>query len=143
MVSDCCHSGGMLDHEEIQISGVTERETTRRRGRTRGISVEDVMEDMKVIQGSQATKNRSLDVETMATMLKSQAKTNPKNVDKHIRFCIFHKTSLKRCIPGRPCLRSTKKMPAMQLWQNEREMSQKMSLRIFITQVLEPNLLLI
>lgn len=78
MVSDCCHSGGMLDHQEIVISGGSEADVTRRRSmKERGISVDEVMEDMKPIQDSKAQKNRAIDLETMASMLSEVAKQSP------------------------------------------------------------------
>ena len=75
MVSDCCHSGGMLDHQEIVISGGSEADVKRRRSmKERGISVDEVLEDMTSIKDNKGKKNRSIDLETMASMLTDVAK---------------------------------------------------------------------
>lgn len=70
MVSDCCHSGGMLDHHEIVISGATQTNLkSEKKTKERGISVEEVLEDMSNVKDSTKKKNRAIDLETMASML--------------------------------------------------------------------------
>ena len=82
MVSDCCHSGGMLDHQEIVIAGEHGTETSRRfKVRDRGISVDEVLAESDVLKNTKEKKNRSIDLDTMAGMMQEQnPDTKPENL---------------------------------------------------------------
>ena len=85
MVSDCCHSGGMLDHQEIVIAGEHGTATSRRmKVRDRGISVDEVLAESDVLKNAKEKKNRSIDLDTMAGMMQEQKPdikpANPQNI---------------------------------------------------------------
>lgn len=87
MVCDCCHSGGMLDHEKIVISGNSEKRFKATAAiKKRGISVKAVMGDMEDLKGVTKKKNRSLDIETLTAMMKDLAKRGRTFDMLHVRY---------------------------------------------------------
>eukprot|EP00210_Caulerpa_lentillifera_P003447 g3289.t1 len=70
MVSDCCHSGGMLDHEEIVIEGGKEKSDKEHHGhKHRGITPSEMNDVLESMKDSSGKKNRAIDADMMAEML--------------------------------------------------------------------------
>ena len=83
MVSDCCHSGGMLDHKEIVISGGAEANVRHvKKAKERGISVEEVMEEMEALKSSSGKKNRAIDLQTVQQLLKDSGQVKEPQLNK-------------------------------------------------------------
>ena len=67
-VSDCCHSGGMLDHEEVVISGDADEDMERYGDpqQAREINFGDLGE------GELEHTNRAISVDMLTSLLKDQ-----------------------------------------------------------------------
>ena len=86
MISDCCHSGGMLDHQEIVISGTSDDVS----GSTsllkhRGVKINDLKEEMKEMQACTAKKNRAIDIPTLREMLHDSTRAMPSGATEKVR----------------------------------------------------------
>lgn len=75
MVSDCCHSGGMLDHKEVIIDGEADDDmkTFSDPHKAREILLSDLNIDVEKAD-ELTSKNRAIDLTTMEMILKDVAK---------------------------------------------------------------------
>ncbi|GMH39205.1 hypothetical protein BSKO_07103 [Bryopsis sp. KO-2023] len=75
MVSDCCHSGGMLDHKEVIIDGEADDDvkTFSDPHKAREIFLSDLNVDTEK-KDDISFKNRAIDVSTMEAVLRDMAK---------------------------------------------------------------------